>query len=232
MSAFSFKALLDNDTHSVAQPIITKPLREMAPMDRKALGHGPTITLMVGQTIIADKIPKRAAMGISEFLNSALVKYPCSSKFKLNPAEVDEGTISTLVDFIVGNSHAHNPFNLQTPRTFTACINLYHHAILFGMEPYTRGLHKAILKEIYAEDITPYYALDKLVKLPTTDPCYVATVQKFEGLMFIGELDGDKDWEAWLGEHPTFVARMEAWKVVRETKAVKTREVRRAARWE
>ncbi|OAG09394.1 uncharacterized protein CC84DRAFT_1234847 [Paraphaeosphaeria sporulosa] len=149
-----------------------------------------------------------------------------------NFKKVNEDIVTTLVDFIVFNSRVHNVFNFRTQKTFSACIDLYQTVLLFGMEPYTKGLRKANLDENYNQEITPYSVLDKLVQLPTTNPCYVALVHKFEGLMFIGELDSDKDWATWLGEHPTFVACMESWKTEREAQATINRETCHAARWE
>lgn len=232
MSSLSFKVSVDNAAQPVTQRLISQNLREMTVADRKALGNGPTITLLVGSTVIANAIPKRALMGLSGYFNDALVKHPRASKLILNPSEAKEDAVSTVIDYIVGNARVNTVFSLHVPKKFTAGIELYQTAIKFGMGSHANGLRRAILDELRNGDITEYAALDKLVKLPTTDACYAATVRKFEGLIFIHELDGDKDWATWLGEHPTFVARMEAWKKVRESKAAINREARRVARWE
>lgn len=232
MSSISFRASTDDAALPVSQDLITVPLREMFNNDRKALGLGPTFTLMVGDTMIADNIPKRGAMGISEFLNGALVKYPRSSTIKINPEQVDPDTVTVLMDFIVGNCRVKTPFQLQKPEAFADGAKLYNHALMFGMGRYASGLRQALLKGIDSENITPYSAMNELVKLPTDDRCYVAVVRKFEGLEYIKELEGDAKWEAWLADHLSFMASMDAWKKTREARAKEAREARRAARWE
>jgi hypothetical protein len=228
MASLSFRASTDTDAQSITQVIINTPLIDMATDDRKALGSGPMIALMVGQILIADNIPKRAAMGFSEELNKILTNYPRSSMFMLNPEQVHEDHVRTLVDFIVGNSHVHRPFSLQKPGTFSECAKLYNHALMFGMGRYAGGLRKTLLDEINSDTITSYCALDELVKLPKTDRCYVTLVHKFEGLMHIGELEGDDDWTAWLTKHPDFLDQMNAWNTVRMARKAEAAEARRA----
>lgn len=42
----------------------------------------------------------------------------------LNPDEMNEDVVTTLIDFIVGNSRMNKAFSLRAPNTFTACVDL------------------------------------------------------------------------------------------------------------
>lgn len=240
MAVIQFKPSIDSNNKPVVQAVVQNTVSRMTNEDRLALGHGPTFTVLVGEAIVAQGIPKRSAMAMSGFFNDGLTKYPQSASIKLNPAQVDERHIRILADFITSNSKTHKPFGLRVPETLVELVNLYRHADMLGMGPHTGGLRAKILGYLATEFSVPPVPLTQLVKLPATDRCYQVAVRKIEGLIHIGAINKHgNDWKTWAQDHAEFVAAMEAFKVERQVAAAENRkhqqemlEAQRAQDWE
>ncbi|KAL1593177.1 hypothetical protein SLS60_010785 [Paraconiothyrium brasiliense] len=233
MSTLSFKASLATTSQPVDQALITTPLRQLAPNDRRNLGMGPTFNLMVGDRIVDANIPKRAAMAMSGFFNDALTKHSHSNMIMLNPQEVSEHCVLAIVDYITGNVKVNNPFNLRNKENFVLELQLYRHAGLFRMMHHAGSMRAALLEDLNQEvHIPSYNALDEITKLPNTDPIYKAAIRRMEGLVHIGELQGDQDWLRWVNEHNRFALDMDAYKAERKARDVEKRQVQRQVDFE
>ncbi|KAF2451892.1 hypothetical protein P171DRAFT_438548 [Karstenula rhodostoma CBS 690.94] len=235
MDMISFKASLDNTSLPVDQAVIDTPLRQLADKDRRALGLGPAFKVMVGEKMIAQNIPKRAAMAISKFFNDILTKHPRSTTFMLNDTDVSEDCVRSIVDFIIGNVKVNNTFALRNKKmTFPREVALYRHVIcLFGMEQHAGPMRTALVDCLNKDIHLPTYAsLNELVQLPENDPLYKCAVRCMEGLEHIGEMDGDEDWLVWLNDNYKFQIDMEFWKEEREARKAVEREAQRAGNFE
>lgn len=231
-ATLQFKTSLDTTTDPVAQGILTLPLHKLANQNRLVLGAGPTIKIQIGENItVHDKVPKRAVMALSKAFNNVLTDHPRASIFRLNPDQVTEASVNTLVDFMIGNSKTVKPFKLRIKGLdFPDTINLYRHGLMFCMEPHVASLRASIIGRINdpkAPTIS-YNALNELAKLPVADDVYQAAVRNLEGLAHIGTFDKDEAWAPWVAEHQEFATEMARWKVAREARAA----VRKAVQWE
>lgn len=227
MTTLQFKASLDTKTEPVAQAVLDQNLFKLAKQDRLNLGFGPTFKLKLGDNInIHLDIPKRAAMALSKAFNDQLRKYPRASTFMLNPHQVTETSVVTLVDYIVSNSKTNKPFSINGQGLqFPEAIDLYRHGLIFGMDRHVAALGAAILEQINDDKgpVISYHALNELVMLPAHNRIYQAAVRKFEGLVHIKTLADDPEWTNWLKEHQKFAQDMGAWKVIREERKLAKR---------
>lgn len=225
-----YKASIDNATEPATQAVITGAVHRLATKDRLALGRGPVFTLNLGDATIIEGVPKRAAMALSTVLNEALVKYPRSSIIKLDSAQMNERSVRILIDFINGNSKTNKPFPLRVPETLRELVNLYRHACILGMDGNAGNLRAEILERLNKKFNVSYAALHELSRLPITNTCWRAAVRKVEGLVHIGAIKIDQDWQSWIGTHPHFLAAMTAWKTEREAAAAENRQRRQEAK--
>ena len=232
MTSIQFKASTDIASEPVDQAVLKGSLFKMTTSDRLKLGKGPSFTLQVGEAIVARSIPKRAAMGMSVFFNEALSKHTRSSTIMLNPAEVSEQHVRVLIDYVVCNAKTKSPFSIRAPATLCELVDLYRHAKSFGMSIPAGDLRSKILDHLRIHTSISYVALECFIKLPASDVCYQAVVRKFEGLVHVGCIDGNQEWDSWLSGHPQFAADMKTWQTERRKLAGERRQRQKKLDWE
>ncbi|KAF1972541.1 hypothetical protein BU23DRAFT_643876 [Bimuria novae-zelandiae CBS 107.79] len=203
---------------------------------RLDFANGPTVKILVGNTVIAEDVPKKALMGISSWFNNLFtVQHPQATSFMFNPNEIDEKCVRQPVDFIKFNLKVNKPFGIKPAGYLVDSIVLYRHVLGFGMALHAPGLIKSIRNDVNDPHLLPSYAeLDAIVELPAGDKIYLAAVHRMERMQHIGDIANDdkNEWKEWLELHPQFKADVEAWQVTLKARLEEQRAVQRAAQWE
>jgi hypothetical protein len=220
-----YKTLEIGASPMIKQAVITTPLSDLYPNDRRALAVGPTITVKVGDTSL--KVPKRAAMAISPTLNQAITDNPTAAVIMLNPAQVQTEHIATLIKYIDKVVRVRTgAFTLTKQETFVKTVDLYRHALLFGMDAYVKKLFATAMDRIHERMISSDM-LEAILKLPSDNRMYVRAVQHFEGLLHAGKLPMRKgQWIKFLDEHVEFKNAIEEYAGTKQAEAAVKRDAR------
>jgi hypothetical protein len=114
----------------------------------------------------------------------------------LNPERVQIEHVSTLLIYIdsvirVGT----RPYTLTMQDTFIDTVDLYRHALLFGMDAYVKKLFGVTMDHLH-DHVIASNKLEAVLKPPADNHLYMQVVRRFEGLRHTGTLSmRSADWQ-------------------------------------
>jgi hypothetical protein len=221
----SCKTATTGTTEAVQQDVLTQPLVNLLPNDRRALALGPKINIYVGDKLIGS-FPKKALMALSSTLKFLIDKHPTVSGIMLNPGEVSVEDSKILLGYIDRVVRAKHSFTVAPLETIYDTVHLYRNALAYGMEPYVGQLVASQLKYATAPDIVfSKRELEAIIQLPTNNRLYEITVRRCEGFRY-----NPVAFEEFLGQHAEFEYQVKAQSLMRQQQRDERREANQQRR--